>query len=446
MAHRNRLMANGSSSPLLDGLEDSEQCSNNRSANKQNKDNALFNSPSRANKKNKNSALINSPTRPSKKSEAWKPLLRLFIAPALAILLSVVCRPDYVTLAIIYFLTSAKPVLYFVYDGKLPKMFQYNGSSSSTRISNDNNMNDGGGGSFNRSTFLQYVDSTVAMHKSLSVQFAVLIGFIWVYKMTTANCGGDKNVHEAFSNAHSIIQIENYLGIDIEPKWQKALLGHKILMTFLSQWYISSHFVIPTFTAGWLMFTGKDINYKFRGSFALVLVCAMIGYWFIPTMPPRLLRRYANTYPDKYNTDDVVMEQWLGMIDSLNEEESAYDKLHSEIGNPYAAMPSMHTGWAWWSTLSIWDGISMPDTKQNWSPKFRQTIWYLAFAHPPLIMFATIVTANHYVLDLVAGCACVIVGRRLADLIFVQKIFHHGYSKTINYTTINTKKKDELPR
>lgn len=331
----------------------------------------------------------------------YKSLVKLFIAPALAILLSVIFTSRYATLIIVYFLTTVKPVCYLLMNGRLPFVFR------------DRNETFEG---FNKLIFEKYIDSTLRLQKSMGVQFAVLASFIWIYHRTTEHCGGDKNVHQAFSNAYSIIRLEHFLHVDVEPDWQIAFRPHKYTMAFLSRWYASSHFVIPSLTAGWLMYTGKDSTYQHRGSFAFALCLALLGYWFVPTMPPRLLRRYANTYPGDFHNDENMSTRWLEMIDSLREEHSAYDKLHSAMGNPYAAMPSMHTGWAWWSCLSIWDGLRCTSTKLSARVK---NIWRaLSVCHCLVIMLATIVTANHYVLDLAAGLTCVILGRRLAKFVF----------------------------
>jgi len=247
----------------------------------------------------------------------------------------------------------------------------------------------------------------------------VLASVYEIFRRTQARCGGDKNVHQAFGNAYQIIKIEHFLGMDFEPDWQRAFQGHTYFMAFLRRWYGSSHFVIPGFTMGWLLFTGKDSNFQYRGSFAILLLLAMIGYWFVPTMPPRLLRRYANTYPQgDFASDKNMSERWMLMIDSMREEELSYNKLFSAVGNPYAAMPSMHTGWAWWACLSIWDGLRSTSISQR-----AKNIWRtLALGHCFTIMLSTIVTANHYWLDLVAGIACVVLGRYLAHLfVFVSK-------------------------
>jgi membrane-associated phospholipid phosphatase len=175
--------------------------------------------------------------------------------------------------------------------------------------------------------------------------------------------------------------------------------------------------------AGYVLATKRDNSFFYRGSFALGLVLAMFGYMFVPTMPPRLLRRYANTYFMGTNGDNnnhslkppPSVEGWLGMIDSLREYDSTYDELHAAIGNPYAAMPSMHTGWAMWSCLSVWDATAS-------KPKHQRTMWRILLTlHVLIIMYSTIITANHYILDLFAGIAVTVLGRAVMNWILSKQ-------------------------
>eukprot|EP00980_Cylindrotheca_fusiformis_P013432 scaffold3436_cov66-Cylindrotheca_fusiformis.AAC.4 len=327
----------------------------------------------------------------SNKSRWVRCIGRLLAAPTVALLLSIFATSRYVTLIIVFALTSIKPLRYCY----------------KTTIRKNNNNNNSS--SFDMDTMEQLVSATLQMQKAMMAQFAVLASFIWVYHKTTFACGGDRNVHEAFGNAKTIIEVEQFLHVDVEPAWQRAALPYPYAMTFFNQYYARTHFVVPILTAGYLLATKQDTVYFYRGSFALALVLALIGYMYVPTMPPRLLRRYANTYTTTV-VNSSSMQEWLGMIDSLRESHSTYDTLHSAMGNPYAAMPSMHTGWATWSCLSVWD-VTTATTKGG--KRRRHAVFWrvLLVLHVLTIMYSTIVTANHYVLDLAAGILCVLLGR-----------------------------------
>ena len=70
---------------------------------------------------------------------------------------------------------------------------------------------------------------------------------------------------------------------------------------------------------------------------------------------------------------------------------NAYGRLPSMV-NVYAAMPSMHVAW------SIIAGALLVSAFRG-----RWWSWALGVSHPVLMGMAVIVTANHYLLDVVVG-------------------------------------------
>jgi hypothetical protein len=64
--------------------------------------------------------------------------------------------------------------------------------------------------------------------------------------------------------------------------------------------------------------------------------------------------------------------------------------------NQFAAMPSLHFGW------SLWCGIQMWGFGGKWK--------LAAVAYPAIQVVVVIATANHFLFDVVAGGACVLVG------------------------------------
>jgi membrane-associated phospholipid phosphatase len=68
------------------------------------------------------------------------------------------------------------------------------------------------------------------------------------------------------------------------------------------------------------------------------------------------------------------------------------------ISNQYAAMPSLHIGWALWSALIL-------------GPRLKHKLaQLLAWVYPLLTLFAIVVTANHYWIDGLGGVAVVAIG------------------------------------
>jgi membrane-associated phospholipid phosphatase len=65
-------------------------------------------------------------------------------------------------------------------------------------------------------------------------------------------------------------------------------------------------------------------------------------------------------------------------------------------------MPSLHVAWAVWAAVAVW-----PLLRRRWSKS-------ALIVYPALMVLAVIVTANHWVLDAVAGAALVWVSHLLA--------------------------------
>ena len=74
------------------------------------------------------------------------------------------------------------------------------------------------------------------------------------------------------------------------------------------------------------------------------------------------------------------------------------------LTNQYAAMPSLHVGWALWCGIILW--------RYARNPLLRAA----GAAYPVVIALVVLGTANHYLLDAVAGAAVMLAGHRLALL------------------------------
>jgi membrane-associated phospholipid phosphatase len=66
-------------------------------------------------------------------------------------------------------------------------------------------------------------------------------------------------------------------------------------------------------------------------------------------------------------------------------------------------MPSLHIAWAAWSALAVWRIFA----HRRWAA--------LVWAYPVVTAVAVMATGNHYLLDVLAGAATMIVATVLAD-------------------------------
>jgi len=190
---------------------------------------------------------------------------------------------------------------------------------------------------------------------------------------------------QALSNARWIIDLQQSLGVFIELD--------------VNQWALESTFRVRlfNFVYFWLDFplilgVGLLLFWKNRSYYTLLrdglLISggfALILYWTLPVAPPRFIEGY-------------------GFVDTLKEYSDLAYQAQSTAAfvNPFAAVPSLHVGWALILAIVVW-----------WATKH----WLLRFAAITTMVLQTIsvvATANHYIFDAVIGVAVCLVALAIA--------------------------------
>lgn len=190
----------------------------------------------------------------------------------------------------------------------------------------------------------------------------------------------------AIDNAILIVDAEKALGIYAERAWQQAILDRELIVRFFNFVYFWLDF--PLIAAlGLLLYLRRRPQYTFTrdailASGAIALVC----YAFFPVAPPRLL-------PD------------AGFVDTLQALDNlSYQAQSTEFFvNPYAAMPSLHVGWAFLVAIGV--VLAFPGNR---------LVLVLAVLHPVGQWSSTVFTGNHYFLDGVGGVVVAALGLAIA--------------------------------
>jgi hypothetical protein len=124
-----------------------------------------------------------------------------------------------------------------------------------------------------------------------------------------------------------------------------------------------------------------------RGYWSLVIASgiALVVYALYPVAPPRLV-------PD-IDIVDVMRAfsqyGWWGAAASA-------PRGIGDATNQFAALPSMHFGWALWCAIQMWG--------------FGNRMWRaLALLYPTLLTVVVIGTGNHFLTDVAAGGVCVLI-------------------------------------
>jgi membrane-associated phospholipid phosphatase len=174
----------------------------------------------------------------------------------------------------------------------------------------------------------------------------------------------------AFENARYLMTLESSIGLFKEISVQSALLSYDTVVHVFNVIYFYGHW--PAIVAyAVVMFIMKPHVYTVtRNAFLMSGAVALIFFVLFPVAPPRLAT--------------------FGIVDTLSMTVPLkYDD--SPLVNPYAALPSLHVGWA----LLIGMGIVMA-TKKLW-------LRVIAIMIAPAMLAATVITGNHYIVDGIFG-------------------------------------------
>jgi hypothetical protein len=212
---------------------------------------------------------------------------------------------------------------------------------------------------------------------------AIGLSVYGVYLLVRHLVVNDRGRLAAARNAERIVALERRLGIHVEPALQKLLLPRRRLVASLNVAYVTLNVGL---TVGWLirLFRRRDPDFlRLRRAAVITTLGAQPFFLFFPCAPPRTLDHFVDTIVEVSGVD---LDR--GVIAQL------YD--------PLAAMPSIHVAYA------VVTAAGIAETSRSRLGRA------LAPAYPPLVSLVVLATANHYVLDAVAGAALGGAGLRLA--------------------------------
>ncbi len=184
----------------------------------------------------------------------------------------------------------------------------------------------------------------------------------------------DARASDAIHNAQQIIDLERRLGIFIEPELQQRMLRSETLETVMNWVYIWLHWPVVTVTMIWLVVRRPPRVFAvYRNAFLISGAIGMIVFALYPVAPPRLIPGF-------------------GFDDTILDHSRSYRVLQPPaLTNPFAAMPSLHVGW------NLLVGIAIAREVRNLPLRIFGVVM------PALMFSATVLTANHYILDGIVG-------------------------------------------
>jgi hypothetical protein len=208
-----------------------------------------------------------------------------------------------------------------------------------------------------------------------------LMVLLWVAYAAARGLTADDYVIAA-SNAESIMNFQQRMGLPSEALFQEALQSQTWLIKLANYYYLIVHF--PA-TIGFLVWTWYNHRAKFsriRNSLISMTAIGLVLHVVYPLTPPRMMAGFIDTArvfgPDPYK---------LGISDGANQ---------------IAAMPSLHVAWALLVALGlIWTTSS--------------SVRWFSLAHPLVTVGVVVLTANHYWVDAVVAALIVAAAWQLTQ-------------------------------
>ena len=203
--------------------------------------------------------------------------------------------------------------------------------------------------------------------RDFGVQLAIWFGFYFSYLAVRHLT--DRDAGKAFVNGLRVISFERGLTHHLfELTVERIADSSSFLLTAAAWTYWNSEFTVIGLTLLWVYLRRHERFRRFRNTILLANLIGLVGFALIPTAPPWM-------FPGQ------------GFVDGVNHSSA----LLQTLGNPYAAMPSLHAADA---LIVAWFLVAASRTV--WA-KILWALW------PLWVWFCVVATANHYLLDVLAG-------------------------------------------
>jgi membrane-associated phospholipid phosphatase len=199
----------------------------------------------------------------------------------------------------------------------------------------------------------------------------------FAYSSTRWIAAGD--VPKATSHAHWIENLERSLHVSVEGSVQQAL-DTGVPIWILNHLYLIAQFAVVPGALIFLYARAPSVYRKLRNTLFATWLIAVPIYALFPVAPPRLAG--------------------LGIVDTITDQSEASLNSHvaTSFYNPFAAVPSLHAGFA----FAV--GFALAAAAR------RRPLKLLALLWGPLVSLSVVATGNHYLFDIVAGLLVTALG------------------------------------
>ena len=218
-----------------------------------------------------------------------------------------------------------------------------------------------------------------------------LVAAAWIFYSFARSLSGD-DVAVAVRNGQVLLDWDQALGFGWTLELNQWATSHAAIAVPFAFEYASLHYLVTPLVLVWLWRRRPE---RYRSALSALLLMSAVGlvfYILLPVAPPRLL-------PDAGWVDTMKTWSHLGWWGGAASAPAGLEHLTDQ----YAAMPSLHVGWAVWCAWA-------------WRSSDLAFVRRFGWLYPASIATAVVLTANHYVLDVAVGAllavaACALLPR-----------------------------------
>ena len=226
--------------------------------------------------------------------------------------------------------------------------------------------------------------SWLSVRHSLRTEAAAVLTLYGLYELVRGLVGAD--TAQADAHAHRLVALERSLHLFVESNLQRAVQTLPGLTSLLGVAYLTLHLTVTVGVLLWLHRRRPDSFPFVRTALLLASGLALVGFLVYPTAPPRLAG--------------------VGIADTVSGGHVDLNRgLVSAVYNPYAAVPSMHVGYALLVAVAL-----LRDGR-------RLLVRAIGALYPPFVVLVIVATGNHFFLDAGAGALVAGIAAALAALL-----------------------------
>jgi len=178
----------------------------------------------------------------------------------------------------------------------------------------------------------------------------------------------------AFHHAYDVVDVEKHLGFFWELDIQSLFLQSSALVHLANAIYTYFYYPVLILFGIWVYNRHRKQYYVVRNVLVISAGIGFLCFAFYPLAPPRMLL-------------DLGFVDTMGQYEAVNCDSSVF----AIFANPYAAMPSIHFTWVLLVGIAIVHIV--------------RPLWLkaLGILFPVGMLIAIVATANHFILDAIAG-------------------------------------------